>query len=496
MEDPVALGTRRGRGVLAATVLGSGMAFLDSTVVNVALPSIGADLGAGVGGLQWVLTGYLVTLASLILLGGSLGDHLGRRRTFLAGVTGFAGASVLCALAPNVPLLVAARALQGAAGALLAPGSLAIIEASFRAEQRPAAIGAWSGLAGVSTAVGPLVGGWLVDAASWRWIFLLNLPLAAVVVAVAVRFVPESRDPDPEPFDLAGAGLAAAGLAALTWSLIAAGERGASDPAVLTGFAAAATLLAAFALRERRSAHPMLPPAILTVRQFTAANAVTFAVYAALGATFFLLVIQLQQVLGYSALEAGLASLPITVLMLALSSPAGGLAQRIGPRLPMTVGPLVTAAGFLVMGRIGAGDGYVGGVLPAVVLVGLGLSATVAPLTATALGAVGDRHAGLASGINNATARTAQLAAVATIPVVAGLTGQAYEDPAVFSRGFTTAMGITAGLAVLGAGAAAAGIRNPAPGPDDGRPARRHEGFHCDFDGPALRRCPRAAPSR
>lgn len=468
--DDLVLRSPRGRWVLGATVLGSGMAFLDSTVVNVALPAIGRDLDADVAGLQWIVTGYLVTLASLILLGGSLGDHFGRRRVFLVGVGVFSGASALCAAAPTVEALVAARVSQGAGGALLVPGSLAILEASFRAPDRPAAIGAWSGLAGVTTAVGPPLGGWLVDAGSWRWIFLLNLPLAAATAFVAVRYVPESSDPDPEPFDPLGATLATAGLGAGTWALIAAGERGATDVSVLATGVLAVAVLVGFVVSQRRSSHPMLPPSVFSASQFLAANLVTVAVYAALGATFFLLVVHLQQVLGYSALEAGLATVPLTLLMLVLSSPSGALAQRIGPRLQMSVGPVVAAIGLALLVRVDADAGYLPTVFPAVVVLGLGLSATVAPLTATVMAAVDDRHAGLASGVNNATARTAQLAAVAVIPVLAGLSGAAYEDPSRFADGFRTAMWITAGLAATGGVVGFLTIRDPLsdrPGDED-----------------------------
>lgn len=454
-------GTPAGRWVITATVLGSGMAFLDSTVVNVALPAIGEDLGAGVAGLQWILTGYLVSLASLILLGGSLGDHFGRRRMFSLGVAGFAVTSLACALAPSVPVLVVARLLQGAAGALLTPGSLAILEASFAKRDRPAAIGAWSGLAGITTAVGPPLGGWLVDVASWRWIFLINLPLALAVLVITRRHVPESRTAHPVPFDLAGALTAAVGLAAATWALIAAGDRGPTSAPVLLVGGFAVVVLAGFVVLERRRRYPMVPPSIFASDQFTAANLVTVAVYAALGAATFLLVVHLQQVAGYSALQAGLALVPITVLMLVLSSPSGELAQRIGPRLQMSAGPLVMAAGLALMVRIDAGSGYVETVLPAVVVLGLGLSATVAPLTATVMAALDDTHAGLASGVNNATARTAQLAAIAVVPVVVGLTGDAYRDPDLFAAGFRAAMWITAGLSVVGGLVAVATIRNP-----------------------------------
>lgn len=441
--------TATGRWVITATVLGSGMAFLDSTVVNVALPAIGRDLSAEVAGLQWILTGYLLTLASLILLGGALGDHYGRRKVYLVGVVWFAAASALCASAQSVEWLVAARVLQGVGGGLLTPGSLALIEASFVRMDRAAAIGTWAGLAGVTTAIGPPLGGWLVDVASWRWIFLMNVPLAALV-AVALRWVPESRDPDPAPFDPVGAVTGATALGAATWALIAAGERGPTATPVVVVGALALVAAVTFVVVEQRSSHPMLPPSIFASRQFTAANLVTIAVYAALGVSTFLVVVHLQQVAGYSALQAGLALVPLTVLMLVGSPPSGELAQRIGPRLQMGTGPMVAAVGLALMVRIGPDGSYVTTVLPAVGLLGLGLAIVVAPLTATVLAAADDRHAGLASGVNNVTARTSQLAAIAVVPVVAGLTGEAYRDAEVFAAGFRTAMWITAGLSVAG----------------------------------------------
>lgn len=442
--------TATGRWVIAATVLGSGMAFLDSTVVNVALPAIGRDLGAQVAGMQWILTGYLVTLASLILLGGALGDHHGRRRVYVVGVVWFAIASALCASAQSVPWLVAARLLQGVGAGLLTPGSLAIIEASFVRADRAAAVGTWAGLAGLTTAIGPPLGGWLVDVASWRWIFLLNLPLAVAVVVISWRYVPETADPDPPAFDPVGALTGAVALAAGTWALIAAGERGPTAWPVLAVGALALVAVVTFVVVEHRSSHPMVPPSIFASRQFTAANLVTVVVYAALGVSTFLVVVHLQQVLGYSALQAGLALVPMTLLMLVLSGPSGQLAQRIGPRLQMGTGPLVAAVGLAMMVRIVPGSSYVAAVLPAVSLLGLGLAIAVAPLTATVLAALDDRQAGLASGVNNVIARTSQLAAIAVVPVVAGLTGRAHEDPAVFAAGFRTAMWLTAALAALG----------------------------------------------
>jgi EmrB/QacA subfamily drug resistance transporter len=475
-------------------VLGSGIAFLDSTVVNVALPRIGEDLETSVAGLQWVLNGYLVALSALILLGGSLGDLFGRKRVFQLGVIGFAVASVACALAPNVGALVVARVVQGMAGALLTPASLAILEASFRPQDRPKAIGAWSGLSGVASAIGPFVGGWLVDAASWRWIFLINLPLAAVVVGVAARHIPESFDPRAtRQIDGTGAVLIGVSLGALSWGLIAAGDRGWAAPSVVASLAAGVVGLAAFTIVEGRSSHPMLPLGIFSSRQFRAANLVTAAVYAALGGVFFLLVVQLQQVLGYSALEAGAATLPVTLLMLALSSRSGALAARIGPRLQMTVGPLLVAVAMLLMVGIDAGAGYGTRVLPAVIVMGLGLATTVAPLTSTALGAVDDRHAGVASGVNTTVSRAAQLAAVAVLPVAVGLTGDAYLDPAVFSDGFQNAMVITAVLAALGGLVAWATIRNPEPVAEPEAvavPPRPAPAFFCGAEGTPLDTCP------
>lgn len=490
----VGFASTTGRWVLAATVTGSGMAFLDGTVVNVALPTVGTQLGADVAGLQWILNGYMLTLSALILLSGSLGDRYGRLRVFQIGVVWFALASAACAAAVNVPMLIVARVLQGIGGALLTPGSLALIEGSFAARDRPRAIGAWSGLTGVASAVGPFVGGWLVDAGSWRYIFLLNLPLAAAVVAIAARHVPESYDPAAaRRLDVTGAVLGAAGLGGLTYALIEAGEYGLGSPRVIAAGIVGLLALGAFVAVERRSPHPMLPPGIFSSTQFTAANLVTVAVYAALGAVFFLLILQLQQVLGYSALAAGAASLPITALMLALSARSGQLAQRIGPRPQMTIGPLTMAAGLFLMTRIDAGASYLGSVLPAVAVLGLGLATTVAPLTATVLAAADERHAGVASGVNNAVARAAQLIAVAVVPLAAGVTGATYLDPVAFSAGFRTAMLITAALAAVGGLLALVMIRNPLaerPAPKDRQ--RRH---HCSLDGPPLERCPRTKQS-
>lgn len=457
----LSLSHRSGRWLLVASVLGSGLAGIDATVVNVALPALGEDLGATFAGLQWTLNGYTLTLASFILLGGSLGDRFGRRRVFTVGVVWFALASALCAIAPSIEVLIAARALQGVGGALLTPGSLAMISASFVADDRARAIGAWSGLSGVATAIGPFIGGYLVGGPGWRWIFVINVPLAAVVVSITRRHVPETLDPDAVPhLDLAGATLGAAGLGGVTYALIGAGSGWSS--AVVASGVIGVVALAGFVVTEHRSPHPMLPPRIFANRQFTAANLVTFAVYAALGAVFFLLVVNLQVVAGFSPLLSGTALLPITVIMLALSARSGALAGRIGPRLQMTAGPLVAAVGALMFLRIGAAASYITDVVPAVVVFGLGLTLIVAPLTTTVLAAAESRYAGVASGVNNAVARAAGLLAVALIPVLAGISGDSYRHPVAFAGGFRTAVLICAGLLVVGGVISAATIRNPA----------------------------------
>jgi EmrB/QacA subfamily drug resistance transporter len=488
----IAFDSRPGRWVLGVAVLGSGIAFLDGTVVNVALPAIGRDLDASTSSLQWMLNGYLLTLASLILLGGSLGDRLGRRRIFVIGVAWFTAASALCAAAPSAELLVAARLLQGIGGALLTPGSLAMIEASFRRPDRARAIGAWSGLTGVGAALGPLLGGWLVQAVSWRAIFLINLPLGVFVVLAANARVPETRDPRAAGrLDVPGALLAGLGLAGTTYALIAAPEDGASPLVLLCAVGGVLSLIAFLAV-ERRSANPMLPLSMFRSRQFSAANLVTLVVYAALGGVFFLLVAFLQIALGYSPTAAGAAALPVTAIMLALSARSGALAQRIGPRVPLTLGPFVIALGLVWMTRIVPGDAYATSVLPAVIVFGLGLTLVVAPVTATVLAAADSRHSGIASGINNAVSRVAGLLAVSIFPLIGGLTGTSFYDPDAMTDGFHIAMSAAAGLAALGGVLAWLTISDdvleaePEP-PDGDTPLRLAQDHICPVAGAPLR---------
>jgi EmrB/QacA subfamily drug resistance transporter len=461
----ITLGQPRGRWIIAATVLGSSMAMLDSTVVNVALPTIGRELHTSLAGLQWVVTSYTLTLAGLILLGGALGDRFGRRRVFLIGVTWFALSSALCGVAPGIGVLIAARALQGIGGALLTPGSLAIIQSTFAADDRPRAIGAWSGLGGVAGAIGPFLGGWIVGSIGWRWIFLINLPLAVAVLAVTRRHVPESRDPTAQGrFDIAGAVLAALALAGITDGLIEASS-GTLLESLVPALAGVAAGVAFVLLERRRGQHPervppMLPLGIFSSRQFTAINVITFIVYGAMGAVFFLLVLDLQVVVGFTPLQAGISLLPSTVALLLLSSRAGALAQRFGPRWLMTGGLLVAAAGLALLTRIGPHTSYVTDVLPPVLLFGIGLSMTVAPLTATVLASADERHAGVASGVNNATARAAGLLAVAGLPALVGLSGSALHTIPSLNRGFHEAMLICSGLMVLAAAGSAILVDN------------------------------------
>jgi len=453
MPDPLPLSSARGRGVLAATVLGSGVALLDGTVVNVALPSLERALHTGIVGLQWVLDAYLLFLGVLMLVGGALGDLFGRRRVFALGLSLFGIASGACGLAPGAGWLIAARAAQGMAGALLVPGSLSILRTVIREDDQGKAIGLWSGLSGVSTALGPLLGGWLIEAISWRAAFFLNLPLVALSLYALVRFVPESRDEEASrSLDWAGAALATAGLGGAIYALIEGPARGWSGVAVAAAAGGAAALLA-FVFVEKHKRAPMLPMELFRSLQFSGANAVTLGLYFAMGGALFFLVLELQRVAGYSPLAAGASMLPVTVLLLLLSPLAGKSVARLGHRGLMAAGPIIAAAGLWMLAGIGAAAPYWRHVFPGVMVLGLGLALTVAPLTDAVLSGAPARHAGLASGFNNAVARLAGLLAVALLPGLAGVSG--LETPAgAFHEGFARAMRACAGMAAA-AGAAA-----------------------------------------
>ena len=392
------------------------MVTVDSTVVNVALPAIAEDLGGGLAGQQWTANAYLVTLSSLILIGGSLGDLFGARRVFMIGVAGFGVTSLFCALAPTIELLVVARALQGVFGALLTPAALAVIVATFPPDERGRAVGAWTAWGGMGTVLGPLIGGQLVDSASWRWIFAINIPIVLITLLLVMRAMPEARPRDPDArVDYVGAALCALGLAGITYGLIEQPRLGWSDPAVAVPLVGGAVLFAAFIAWEARSSHPMLPLSLFKRRNFTIGNIETFSMYAGLGLLFFFLVLFLQQVAGYSAVEAGSTTIPVTVVMFALSMRFGALADRHGPRFFMGVGPLVAAAGLAWFLRVGADVDYVTDLLPGLLIFALGLSLTVAPLTATVLADADEHNAGIASGVNNAIARVASLIAIAAV---------------------------------------------------------------------------------
>lgn len=436
--------------MIATTVLGTAVAMLTATVVNVALPALATELGASSAEQQWVVNAYLLTLASLILIGGSLGDRYGRVRVYRIGVIWFALASLLSAVAPTVEILIGARLLQGIGGALLTPGSLAIIEATLDKRDRGRGVGLWAGLTGIAAAVGPLIGGALVDL-SWRWVFLLNLPIAATVLILAPR-VPETSDPEAldSPLDLVGAALTVVALGGLSYGLIQGPEGGfgAFDVLIVVIALTAAVGLVAY---ERRHPHPMVPFELFGNRPFAASNAITLLVYGGMGIVFFLLSIQLQVTAGWSALEAGGALVPATILMLFFSSKGGDFAQRHGPRISLTVGPLLIAAGMLMLTRVGPDASYVTDVVPAVSVFGLGLVVSVAPVTATALGSVPDSRSGAASGANNAIARAGQLLAVAAVPPAVGLTGDALSNPGRLDSGYPQAMLAAAALVASGA---------------------------------------------
>jgi EmrB/QacA subfamily drug resistance transporter len=457
------VGSARGRVVLLTTVLGSALAVLDSTIVNVALPTIGRALGADLAGLQWVVSAYAMTLAALILLGGSLGDRFGRRRVYLWGVAGFGVASMLCGLSPGIQILVAARGVQGVAAALLTPGSLAILQSSFLPADRMRAIGAWTGALSIAVASGPLVGGWLVGY-DWRLVFWVNVPLCAGVIVLGIRYVPETRNLGASnAVDVPGLLLGVLGLANLTYALIAWPAHGLSGLTAVTGVAGVLAL-AAFVVTERRSRYPMLPTSLFSSRTFNIINIVTFAVYAALSGAVLFLVLFLQVVAGWTALQAGAALLPSSLLMLLLASRFGGLAVKVGARLLMICGCLTAATGLVLVSLSPNNPSFVVNILPGVTLLGLGLAITVAPLTGTVLSAAPDELAGTASGVNNAVARTAGLMAVASLPVIVGLSGRQYADPISLAPAYRTALLLCAGELAAGAVLTVLGLpRAPAP---------------------------------
>ena len=403
--------------ILAATIIGSAMAFIDSTVTNVALPTLKAELGATAVDAQWIVESYALFLAALILVGGSLGDHYGRRRIYSLGVVLFAAASVFCGLAQTPEQLIAARAVQGVGGAMLVPGSLAIISASFDEERRGRAIGTWSGFSGITAAIGPVLGGYLVENVSWRVAFLINVPLAVAVLLIVARHVPESRDPDARRLDIPGAVLATVGLGGIVFGLIESQSVGFDEPLVLASLLVGVGALAAFAFVEARSDEPMMPLNLFRSRNFSGANLLTLLLYAGLGGSLYFLPFLLIQVHDYSATAAGSAFLPFIIVTFLMSRWAGGLITRFGARLPLVVGPIIAAAGFVLFAIPGTEGSYWTTFFPAIVVQGFGMSLVIAPLTTTALNSVSGRHSGLASGVNNAVARTAGLLAIPILGV-------------------------------------------------------------------------------
>jgi len=458
----LAYGSAQGRWVVAAMIMGSSVAGIDSTVVAVALPAIGRNLHVGFQALQWTVTSYTLTLASLILLAGSLSDRWGRRRVFLAGLGWFTVASVLCAAAPGIGWLIAARAVQGIGGALMTPASLAIIETAFRPGDRTRAIGTWAGFTGVSAAIAPFLGGWLLEAGSWRAIFLINIPVAAVTARVTRRHVPESRDTSASgSADWPGALAGVAALATITYAIIVLPGAGVTSPQFAAAAALAVVSSAAFVVTERRGNHPMLPPAIFAPAQFRAANAVTFVVNGALGGFAFVFIPALEIIAGYSPVVAGSALVPVTVMTVLLSGASGRLAQRIGPRPPLVAGCLMCAVASMLAVRIGSRADYWTSVFPLAVLFGLGLASLIPPLTASAMNSAPDSLAGLASGVNNAVARVAGLLWIAALPPITGLTGAAYADPAQFRSSFAQVSWICAAAFACAAALAATFITRP-----------------------------------
>ena len=458
--------------MVAGSVLGSGAVFLEGSVVNVALPAIARAFHVGVAGLQWVLNGYLLTLSALMLLGGALGDRFGRPRLFAIGCVAFALASFGCALAPDLNLLVLLRAVQGAAGALLVPNSLAMLDTAFEGEERGAAIGQWAAWSAVSTALGPFAGGWLVDALSWRWVFSAVILFALAAAVIMVRHIASGRversgtaSAQSGKIDYLGAALGTLALAGIVGALMAGPVLGFASWRIVAAGVGGVVCMAAFVALERQLSHPILPLSIFRSRQFSGVNAATFLIYSALSGLFFLLMPQLQSNLHYSALLAGAALTPANVIMLVISPIAGRASARTGPRVLMTVGSLIAAGGMLLFARVQPGASYLGTVLPATIVFGTGLAILVAPLTSAVLSAVRESDTGIASGINNAVARLAGLIATAALPLAAGLGGAAKLEGAAYAAGFTRAMLISAGLCATGAVVSLVTVR-------DGHPSR------------------------
>ena len=503
--------SRSQRLTLVATILGSTVVFLDSTVVNVALPAISKDLDAGLAGQQWVVEAYMLTMVSLLLVGGSLGDQFGRRRVYVIGLVAFGATSALCAVAPTVEFLVGARALQGIAGALLVPGSLAIVAATFAGEARGRAVGTWTAWTGIATVLGPAGGGALIGLTSWRAIFWVNLPLIAATAMLTLRAVEESRDPDAfRGIDWSGIALSAAGLGGPVFALIEQPDHGWSDPLVWIPLAAGVLCFGLFVLREARARHPMMDLGLFRIRNFAVANLTTLSAYAGLIGGLFFVGLFLQQVAGYSPLEAGLATTPISVLLFVLSPRFGRVASGTGPRLPMSAGPIVGGIGLLLMLRVDAGADYLVDVLPAILVFGLGLAATVAPLTATVLDSVEERHVGIASGINNGVSRVAGLLAIAVLGAVisarfaaiagADVTGGPLTANAAdaSTSAFHLGILIAALLMIAGGIAAGLGIENPkrqvSSYPSRGSAAAGECGHSSDCDSPQQREKAGTAP--